>query len=76
MYCCECEFYSSCCQTLKECREHGGGKLDPSRASASRRDRAEQILIDNGIEPDEAATVLQAIWYALLDKELYETDDE
>lgn len=33
--------------------------------------KAEQILIDNGIEPDEAATVLQAIGYVLLDQELY-----
>ncbi len=34
--------------------------------------RAEKVLIDNGIEPDEASTVLQAIGYTLLDKELYE----
>jgi hypothetical protein len=33
--------------------------------------KAEQCLIDNGIEPDEAETVLQAIGYILLDKELY-----
>lgn len=33
--------------------------------------KAEQILVDNGIEHDEAATVLQALGYALLDKELY-----
>lgn len=33
--------------------------------------KAEQILVDNGIEQDEAATVLQALGYALLDKELY-----
>lgn len=33
--------------------------------------KAEQCLIDNGIEPDEAETVLQAIGYVLLDKELY-----
>ena len=33
---------------------------------------AEQILIDNGIEEDEASTVLQAIGFALLDKDLYE----
>lgn len=33
--------------------------------------KAEQILIDNGIEEDEAQTVLQAIGYALLDEELY-----
>lgn len=33
---------------------------------------AEQILIDNGIKPDEASTVLQAIGFALLDQNLYE----
>ena len=33
--------------------------------------KAEQILIDNGIEADEAQDVLQAIGYALLDTELY-----
>lgn len=32
---------------------------------------AEQVLVDNGIDCDEAATVLQAIGYALLDVELY-----
>lgn len=32
---------------------------------------AEQCLIDNGIEPDEAATVLQAIGQILMDEELY-----
>lgn len=39
--------------------------------------RAEQVLIDNGIEADEASTVLQAIGYTLLDEELYpEENDE
>ena len=33
---------------------------------------AEQILIDNGIKPDEVSTVLQAIGFALLDQNLYE----
>ena len=33
--------------------------------------KAEQVLIDNGIEPDEAEIVLQAIGYVLLDEELY-----
>jgi hypothetical protein len=33
--------------------------------------RTEQVLIDNGIEPDEVETVLQAIGYTLLDTELY-----
>lgn len=32
---------------------------------------AESILIDNGIDPDDAPVVLQAIGYALLDTELY-----
>lgn len=33
---------------------------------------AEQVLVDNGIEADEASTVLQAIGFALLDKDLYQ----
>ena len=32
---------------------------------------SEQVLVDNGIEEDEAETVLQAIGYTLLDVELY-----
>lgn len=36
---------------------------------------AEKILIDNGIDDDEASTVLQAIGYALLDIELYPDGD-
>lgn len=32
---------------------------------------AEQILIDNGVEADEASTVLQALGFALLDEDLY-----
>ena len=36
--------------------------------------RAEQVLIDNGIEPDEAPVVLQAIGYVLMDEELYPED--
>ena len=34
-------------------------------------DKACQVLIDNGIEPEEADTVLQAIGYTLLDTELF-----
>ena len=37
----------------------------------ARIEKAEQILIDNGIEEDEAKTVLQALGYALLDEEIY-----
>lgn len=36
--------------------------------------KAEQCLIDNGIEADEAETVLQALGYILLDEELYQAD--
>lgn len=37
----------------------------------STRKRAEQCLIDNGVEADEACTVLQALGYILMDVELY-----
>ena len=33
-------------------------------------DKAMQCLVDNGIEPDEASTVLQALCYILLDEEI------
>lgn len=34
-------------------------------------EKAENVLIDNGIDEDEAETVLQALGYVLLDVELY-----
>ena len=37
---------------------------------------AEKVLVDNGIEEDEASTVLQAVGYALLDTELYPEEEE
>ena len=37
--------------------------------------KAEQCLIDNGIEPDEAPIVLQALGYILLDEELYPEEE-
>lgn len=33
-----------------------------------------QVLVDNGIDPDEAEYVLQAIGYTLLDEELFPYD--
>lgn len=36
--------------------------------------KAEKVLIDNGIDKDEADIVLQAIGYVLLDTELYPED--
>lgn len=37
--------------------------------------KAEQCLIDNGIEPDEAPIVLQALGYILLDEEFYPEEE-
>lgn len=42
--------------------------------SVSARDNAVKVLIDNGIEEDEAETVLQAVGYVLFDKELFPED--
>lgn len=36
-----------------------------------KRNTAEKVLIDNGIEKEEAEIVLQALGYVLLDEELY-----
>lgn len=44
---------------------------DNPKISESKIRAAEGVLIDNGIEPDEAQNVLQAIGYVLLDTELY-----
>ena len=38
-------------------------------------EKAKQILVDNGVEGDEAEIVLQAIGYALIDTELYPDKD-
>lgn len=48
------------------------------RSNISKEDiiNAEQVLIDNGIEADEASTVLQAIGYVLLDLELYDEEND
>ena len=53
-------------------------KLLEFRSNISKEDvkNAEQVLIDNGIEPDEAQTVLQAIGYTLLDLEIYDEGEE
>lgn len=44
--------------------------ISPSKIKA-----AEGVLIDNGIDPDEAQNVLQAIGYVLLDTELYPEEE-
>ena len=47
-------------------------KLNKSSVNEEDVKRAEKVLIDNGIDADEACIVLQAIGYVLLDTELYE----
>jgi hypothetical protein len=39
-------------------------------------EKTKQVLIDNGIDEDEVETVLQAIGYTLLNKELFPTSEE
>ena len=39
-------------------------------------EKALQCLIDNGIEPDEAETVLQALGYILMNEELFPDKEE
>ncbi len=46
-------------------------RLTDAEITEDRIEAAEKVLADNGIEHDETATVLQAIGYTLLDKELY-----
>lgn len=43
------------------------------RASVTKADiaRTEQVLVDNGIDPDDAKSILQSIGYSLLGVELY-----
>lgn len=43
----------------------------PEETGLEKIKRAEQVLIDNGINPDETQTILQALGYVLLDADLY-----
>ena len=47
-------------------------KIQVQRTNVTKEDinRTLKVLIDNGIEKDEAGTVLQAIGYTLIDTEL------
>lgn len=47
-----------------------------SRVAVEKIAAAKQCLVDNGIEPDEAETVLQALGYILMDKELFPEADK
>ena len=72
--CRECAFYRSCCQTVKECREHGGGKVDREHIPSSRRVRAEHVLLEYGIARKDIAPLLQELGYTLLNTDLYSDD--
>lgn len=54
-------------------KEEKGAGIVVRRGNITPEDikRSKQVLIDNGIEEDEADTVLQAIGYTLIDTELY-----
>ena len=64
-----------CCPTgFQECNFRTGSAPKGPGISQEQIQKAEQILVDNGIEDDEAQTVLQAIGYVLLNMELYPED--
>lgn len=49
-------------------------KGNTSEIYSEKIEEAEQVLIDNDVDPDEAQIVLQALGYVLLGKELYPED--
>lgn len=61
-------------EMFQECESRMGSTPGESGISPEQIQKAEQVLIDNGIEADEAQTVLQAIGYVLLDTTLYPED--
>lgn len=71
------QFLADCNATMeikfigKEIPTHWLGETKPH----NNRSKAEQCLIDNGIEPNEAPVVLQALGYILLDEELYPEEE-
>lgn len=62
---------------MRECLKRREKTID-FHSNISKEDiiNAEQCLIDNGIEEDEAQIVLQAIGYTLLDLELYDEEND
>lgn len=49
-----------------------GSDLNKRAITSDKIKSAKKCLIDNGVEPDEADNVLQALGYILLDKEFYQ----
>lgn len=66
-------FWSPICEVLNPYEAVTRDNSNSATTSVRKEDikKAERCLIDNGIDPDEACTVLQAIGYILLDVELY-----
>ena len=60
--------------TGKEMKMEGAIHYYEGDISAGQIQKAEKCLLDNGIDPDEVCTVLQALGYILLDVELYPED--
>lgn len=65
-----------CCGNAETVDKASGIRISKRLLSNEDIKRTEQVLIDNGIEADEADTVLQAIGYVLLDTELYPEEEK
>ena len=50
---------------------HKDAPVSLNKLSEEKAVAAKKCLVDNGVEPDEAETVLQALGYILMDKELF-----
>ena len=50
---------------------HKDALVSLNKLSEEKAVAAKKCLVDNGVEPDEAETVLQALGYILMDKELF-----
>ena len=76
-------FISDLCTTRKkaeeslinEFRQNDLKVFNKRQDQKIRIQKAEQCLIDNGIDEDEVSTVLQALGYILLDSELYPNNE-
>lgn len=62
-------------ESKKTLNESLAENVDESGITQDKINKTLQVLIDNGIDEDEAEIVLQAIGYTLLDKELFPEDD-
>lgn len=68
-------FYMSMAPSMDYCKGWNAAVEAVTIDAQNNRSKAEQCLVDNGIEPDEALIVLQALGYILLDEELYPEEE-